>query len=427
MSTKKTDISQIRKYLNGELDARSMYKLERQAQDDPFLMDALEGYAGKKDQQANLNELQSRLNHRIGHRSKKVITLWPLISIAATVLVMISVGTWWLIAYQPAADKPLPVAADKTVVALAPAPRRQPESVGAIKPPVPQHHEVVKAASLSEIPMAVAAAEATPVAGDDNAEVRIDEPVAKSDVKAVAEDSAAKDAMLKEVIVTGYASQRKKDVTGAVSVIKPTTIDTQLQNRVAGVDVKMPTAKDRLYSQLITGRVISADDSQPLPGVTVTVLGKNKATMTDANGYFKMEAGKNDNLKLGYVGYESKQVNVKGDNITVALNPDQRSLSEVAVVGYGTPKDIIEEAHPRTGWDSFKKYLNDPNSPDHKKGKVRVQFVVNADNTLSDFKVTKSLSSDADTEAVRLIKEGPGWIHNVNGEPETITVTIKFK
>lgn len=426
MSAKRTDISQIRKYLNGELDARAMHKLERQAQDDPFLMDALEGYADKKDQQANLNELQSRLNQRIGHK-KKVITLWPLISIAATVLVMVSVGAWWLIAYQPAANKALPAAADKTVVALAPAPRRQPESVVAIKPPVPQHHEVMKTAPVSEITMAVAASEATPVAGDANAEVRIDEPVGKSDVKAVTEDSAAKDAMLKEVIVTGYASQRKKAVTGAVSVIKPTTLDTQLQNRVAGVDVKMPTAKDRLYSQLISGRVISADDSQPLPGVTVTVLGKNKATMTDANGYFKMEAGKNDNLKLGYVGFESKQVNVKGDSITVALNPSTRSLAEVAVVGYGTPKDIIEEAHPRNGWDSFKKYLDNAISPDGKTGKVRIRFVVNTDNTLSEFKVTKSLSADADAEAIRLIKEGPAWIHNVNSDSETVTVTIKFK
>ena len=37
------DISQIKKYLEGKLDARSRYELERRAQDDPFLMDALEG------------------------------------------------------------------------------------------------------------------------------------------------------------------------------------------------------------------------------------------------------------------------------------------------------------------------------------------------------------------------------------------------
>jgi len=43
--SKQTDISQqIRKYLNGELDARAMHQLEKEAQNDPFLMEALEGY-----------------------------------------------------------------------------------------------------------------------------------------------------------------------------------------------------------------------------------------------------------------------------------------------------------------------------------------------------------------------------------------------
>ena len=39
--SKKNDILQIRKYLNGELNARAMHQLERRAQDDPFLMDAM--------------------------------------------------------------------------------------------------------------------------------------------------------------------------------------------------------------------------------------------------------------------------------------------------------------------------------------------------------------------------------------------------
>ena len=57
MSNKKADISQIRKYLNGELNATAMHQLEQDALDDPFLMDALEGYeVNGKDQQANLHE-----------------------------------------------------------------------------------------------------------------------------------------------------------------------------------------------------------------------------------------------------------------------------------------------------------------------------------------------------------------------------------
>lgn len=425
MSVKKTDISQIRKYLNGELDARAMHKLERQAQDDPFLMDALDGYTGKKEQQSNLDDLQHRLNHRVSGGNKKVVAMWPLVSIAASVLVMLGAGAWWLIAYQPAADKGLPHAADHTAVAMAPATPSPATNGAEIKPPIPQHHEEVRSGSVGHSYVASAAPVVEAFKGDANAEVRIDEPVAKSDVKAVAEDSAAKDAMLKEVIITGYASQRKKDITGSVATVQP--IDSQLRGRVDGVTVTSPTLKQRMDSQFITGQVVGYNDRLPLPGVSIRVSGKDVATETDSYGRFKIAASKSDKLNLGYIGYEPQTVNVKGDSINVALTPRYNALHEVVVVGYGIQK-VIEEAHPVSGWDNFKKYLEgNTGAPDGKTGVVRVRFTVNADNSFSDFKVTKSLSPEADAEAIRLIKEGPGWIHNVSGEAEAVTVKINFK
>ena len=60
-SNNKPEVSQelIRQYLAGELDDKAMHALERQALDDPFLAEALEGYAGHEpDQSAQLGELQ---------------------------------------------------------------------------------------------------------------------------------------------------------------------------------------------------------------------------------------------------------------------------------------------------------------------------------------------------------------------------------
>ncbi|KAA2245195.1 SGNH/GDSL hydrolase family protein [Chitinophaga agrisoli] len=55
----------IRKYLAGELDDKAMHALERQALDDPFLAEALEGYAAfDPDQSAHLADLQGRLAER---------------------------------------------------------------------------------------------------------------------------------------------------------------------------------------------------------------------------------------------------------------------------------------------------------------------------------------------------------------------------
>jgi hypothetical protein len=425
VSTKKTDISQIRKYLNGELDASAMHQLEREAQDDPFLMDALEGYAAQdKDQQANLDELQQRLYDRINQQSKKRIILWPVISVAASVLVLMAVGLWFYVDHSSApsvlqaADR---LVIEKPVAPLTKTPLASIDTQSVLKSALSKpannnlsavHHRIRKSVLTSEVEAVKA------------------EPVIAMVPKISPADSVAKDNMLKEVIVTGYAAQRKKDLVGAVTSVSPATIDQSLSGRVAGVNVNKENAKSVVINpstKTITGQVTDANDKQPIVGAMVTVMGKNTAVVTDANGRFKIEATNNDKIKVAFIGYNSQQLIAQSGNLNVALSANQSSLSEVVVTGYGAPKDVIEEAHPQNGWDSFKKYLDDTSSPDHQKGKVRVRFVVNADNTLSDFKVTKSLSTDADAEAIRLIKEGPGWIHNVSGEPETVTVRIKFK
>jgi TonB family protein len=65
-------------------------------------------------------------------------------------------------------------------------------------------------------------------------------------------------------------------------------------------------------------------------------------------------------------------------------------------------------------------------SPDGKTGKVKVSFVVAADGSLSQFKIVKSLSDDADKKAISLISGGPAWVGGTDGKPKEITVSVKF-
>ena len=66
------------------------------AQDDPFLMDALEGYqAAGTGQEANLDELTERLHNRVAEKRTRVIPI-QMIGIAASVLIVCSAGVWWL-------------------------------------------------------------------------------------------------------------------------------------------------------------------------------------------------------------------------------------------------------------------------------------------------------------------------------------------
>jgi TonB-linked SusC/RagA family outer membrane protein len=96
-------------------------------------------------------------------------------------------------------------------------------------------------------------------------------------------------------------------------------------------------------SRTVTGKVTSADDGTPIPGVNVVEKGTNNGTATNIDGTFSVSVGNDATLVFSFVGYASQEI-VVGNKTTVNvdLQSDVRALSEVVVVGYGTmeAKDV---------------------------------------------------------------------------------------
>jgi len=92
-------------------------------------------------------------------------------------------------------------------------------------------------------------------------------------------------------------------------------------------------------SKSISGKVISADDGQPVIGATVMVKGTTVgATITGTSGEFKINLqGSAKNLVISYVGMKSTEVVAK-DGMIVRLESDSKLMDEVVVVAYGTAK-----------------------------------------------------------------------------------------
>lgn len=90
-------------------------------------------------------------------------------------------------------------------------------------------------------------------------------------------------------------------------------------------------------SGLVKGNVSDAEG--PIIGASVRVKGGTAATVTDIDGNFSINASKGQTLVITYVGYLEKEV-VVGDQQTYAikLEEDNKTLSEVVVVGYGVQK-----------------------------------------------------------------------------------------
>lgn len=91
----------------------------------------------------------------------------------------------------------------------------------------------------------------------------------------------------------------------------------------------------------ITGKVTN-EGGLPLEGVTVQVKGQTTYTTTDATGSFTINApGSSAVLVFSYIGMQTLERQVPASGVmTVELQQDQSTLSDVVVVGYGTQKKI---------------------------------------------------------------------------------------
>lgn len=87
----------------------------------------------------------------------------------------------------------------------------------------------------------------------------------------------------------------------------------------------------------VTGTVTD-QAGEPLIGASVMVPGTTVGTSTDVDGNFKINVAQGKKIRVSYVGYVTKEVVVKGTNLTIALKEDNEVLDEVVVIGYGTMK-----------------------------------------------------------------------------------------
>jgi len=92
----------------------------------------------------------------------------------------------------------------------------------------------------------------------------------------------------------------------------------------------------------VTGKVISAEDGLPIPGVNVVVENTTKGTTTDVDGNYSLRLASGENtLVFSFVGFKSVIAQVAGRSvIDITLQSDVTALDEIVVVGYGEQRKI---------------------------------------------------------------------------------------
>ena len=128
------------------------------------------------------------------------------------------------------------------------------------------------------------------------------------------------------------------------SVLQKLFRNTRITYRIEdGKQVVLSKKKDNQLSSKSKEKevrgIITDKTGEPLIGVSVTVKGTGKGTVTDMNGKWSLSVSEGSVLNFSYIGYSAETVKVgKSNSYNISLSEDNQLLDEVVVIGYGSMK-----------------------------------------------------------------------------------------
>ncbi len=98
-------------------------------------------------------------------------------------------------------------------------------------------------------------------------------------------------------------------------------------------------AQDKTLAQKVTGTIINDNTLLPISNANVININKVKGSVTNARGYFEIEAAVNDTIHITLLGYQSLRVRVTNDwvkngDAKIQLTEKAIALEEVVVRKY---------------------------------------------------------------------------------------------
>ena len=423
------DIDVLEDYLDGKLDAKAMHFVERQALEDPFVAEALEGLKQSPKRKQTLSILQKQLYDRISEKPAKR-KMWGItthrLSIAATATVaFIAVSILFFMREtsrknaETAARKEngVIVNLDTTTLATTKAAKNDSNTANTRSALIDKAIVDAKTGDLAKN------TKKTRVSAND-------EPAL------IAEQKKA---------VMGLARE-KTEVAPAVSKAK---------QAYATSEVAIATAPKLGANHVVfSGNVIDQSNGKPIEGAVVKLTGSNRVTATDAKGYFALPADsipKDKDLIINAIGFRERPItNVNDPNAIRNAMTGDKSINEIAAImgsngrkkeNIPAPKIMLKAEQNLDGKTlteitkpvpvsiiNYNQYLETNNRLYNAKGPeqfVIVSFKVKKNGRPTNVKVIKSLTPKADTEAKRLIQTGPDWVLPKNGS-DMVEMSIRF-
>ncbi|NLR93493.1 SusC/RagA family TonB-linked outer membrane protein [Flammeovirga agarivorans] len=113
-------------------------------------------------------------------------------------------------------------------------------------------------------------------------------------------------------------------------------------------------------SRQISGRITSAEDKLPLPGVNVRIKGTTQGTVSNFDGDYSLLVEEGETVEFSFIGMVPQEIVVTTQSkINVSLEVDVQVLDEVVKIGYGEQKKKeVSGAVAHVKSDAFEAYVS---------------------------------------------------------------------
>lgn len=448
----------ISRYWEGKLSPQEMHAMEKAAMDDPFLADAMEGYAGAAPASiaGGVQELKDRLHARVRREDGKagpfIIGKWW--RIAALFIILFGMGglAYQLFLKTGEPTKDITAIPQKTETANSRRDSFNPQkNAGEVANAFKDTSAAAANNAIVLQPVVPPRYQQPPAAGTEKA---LKAPVNAADTLTGSSLAGATADKSNDAARNAATALKKDQQAVADSLYIAANTNKEAERRAmnarpedsnfarqAPSNQQQPdrTGNVTIFNNF-SGRVLDRNNNA-IPNASVRISNSNQAIVTTNDGYFNLRSYDTImDVAVSSVGYESRQFRIRGNQPENIILDDQsgKYLKEVVVTGTGNRKKSSTaselkvypmEAAPVIGWEEYNKYLSENKKAGEAyrslKGDVVISFWVSKGGKLSAFDIEKSLGKQADAEAIRLIKEGPAW-KLLKGRKTKARVVVNF-
>jgi TonB family protein len=407
----------IEAYIAGTLSHAQTHEFEKTMLNDVVLRDMVEGYEISKEKKVDLSKVNASLSRslqdKINKEETEIYPLWkrvPLYARAASVVLFLGLGIYILTTKNET---------DSTEKIVSISPQKE-EKIAQSEPQISTPNSSISKERV-ESEMAKIATEN---------KVAILQKKAKTKSVFIENDSQV---AVKEYVMSDVGAEMSKPAPPVVAYEAPTVVAVPAPSAVMKSEggsyarkAASPSSIEYQKRDIVSGIVLDEDSKKPVPNVSI--FSDEKAVgKTDEKGQFKLDNSVIGNkIKLVAPDFENAEININQRSSDFLFIQPKAELIFIDLKRNKTWKYNPSEhpAQPSVSPDDYldylKKAIRKPNQVIENQivGDVVVEFKVNKDGGLSEFKIIKSLGLACDEEAIRVIKEGPVWLPKMSsGEP----------